>query len=433
MPLPASDLFPHDFPPMKSAPFAVYHPAAGTSQRKLDELRAEKRALEAGPALCDFAAYHTGDFKKDARSSPAKRRRSHSRPQQLSTALVSCSWEAVRVNPRAYLNQERALLSNYKRNGTFSSSYTVIAHSVVRNSARIQQQQLQQQQQQQQYSSSVVSSPRKSSRRAPVYYDDSDGVATRSRNRSSVRVSSQRVSKDSVEQPATSPNVLAISALVDAPTTSSSPASPIFFEPIAQLPPIAFATPVSTPEPRPVGNTNTCISFSSINAGRPGIASGVHFVPVTASPRRASPAKTPRSSVKTVRKPRPAPIPSRVHDMEPAELPDYSPPVSSLPAGKSLKVEWKGSPMDLSTDPHVHLLHPAEVVLAATLRLPAELYLDSKKRLFAEKVHRLRQGLPFRRTDSQKACRIDVNKASRLFSAFEKVGWLEDAVFAKYL
>lgn len=125
--------------------------------------------------------------------------------------------------------------------------------------------------------------------------------------------------------------------------------------------------------------------------------------------------------------------PVRVHDLNLAQIEDYSPSVSTLPPGRSLRAEWKGAPMDLSQDPDVHLLHPAEVHLASVLRLPAEVYLDSKRRLFAEKVHRLRQGLPFRRTDSQKACRIDVNKASRLFGAFEKVGWLEDSLFTKYL
>ncbi|PRT55072.1 hypothetical protein B9G98_02692 [Wickerhamiella sorbophila] len=125
--------------------------------------------------------------------------------------------------------------------------------------------------------------------------------------------------------------------------------------------------------------------------------------------------------------------PVRVHDLNLSQIDDYSPSVSTLPPGRSLRAEWKGAPMDLSQDPDVHLLHPAEVHLASVLRLPAEVYLDSKRRLFAEKVHRLRQGLPFRRTDSQKACRIDVNKASRLFGAFEKVGWLEDSLFSKYL
>lgn len=117
-------------------------------------------------------------------------------------------------------------------------------------------------------------------------------------------------------------------------------------------------------------------------------------------------------------------------------IPDYSPDTSlTLPANNSraLKVEWKGQPMDLKNDPNASKLHPAEVVLASTLRLPCNVYLDSKRRLFFEKVSRLKNGMQFRRTDAQKACRIDVNKASRLFAAFEKVGWLNDEHFAKYL
>lgn len=123
----------------------------------------------------------------------------------------------------------------------------------------------------------------------------------------------------------------------------------------------------------------------------------------------------------------------RVHDLSLSQIEDFSPPLHLLPPGKSLRAEWKGAPMDLSNDKDLHLLHPAEAHLASVLRLPCDVYLDSKRRLFAEKVHRLRQGLPFRRTDSQKACRIDVNKASRLFGAFEKIGWLEDELFLKYL
>lgn len=125
--------------------------------------------------------------------------------------------------------------------------------------------------------------------------------------------------------------------------------------------------------------------------------------------------------------------PVRVHDLNLSQIDDFSPPISTLPPGKSLRAEWKGHPMDLSNDPDAQLLHPAELHLASVLRLPADVYIDSKRRLFAEKVHRLRQGLPFRRTDSQKACRIDVNKASRLFGAFEKVGWLDDELFRKHL
>ena len=118
-------------------------------------------------------------------------------------------------------------------------------------------------------------------------------------------------------------------------------------------------------------------------------------------------------------------------------IPDYSPDVTTtLPPNNSkcLKIEWKGQPMDLSNDPNLNkLTHPAEILLASILRLPVAVYLDSKRRLFYEKVSRLRQGKGFRRTDAQKACRIDVNKASRLFAAFEKVGWLNDELFEKYL
>lgn len=115
-------------------------------------------------------------------------------------------------------------------------------------------------------------------------------------------------------------------------------------------------------------------------------------------------------------------------------VPDFSPSHDTLPNNnRCMKVEWKGQPMDLKQDPLVHLLHPAEIMLASILRLPVNLYLDSKRRLFQEKVARMRKGLPFRRTDAQKSCRIDVNKASRLFAAFEKCGWLEDDLFEKYM
>ncbi|ODV95319.1 hypothetical protein PACTADRAFT_50056 [Pachysolen tannophilus NRRL Y-2460] len=115
-------------------------------------------------------------------------------------------------------------------------------------------------------------------------------------------------------------------------------------------------------------------------------------------------------------------------------IPDYSPDISTLPNNsKCLKTEWKGQPMNLSYDPLISKLHPAEVTLASILRLPCSIYLDSKRRLFAEKVSRLRKHLPFRRTDAQKACKIDVNKASRLFASFEKVGWLKDENFKKFL
>jgi len=115
-------------------------------------------------------------------------------------------------------------------------------------------------------------------------------------------------------------------------------------------------------------------------------------------------------------------------------LQDLCPPLSSLPTKHhSLKIDWKGPPKDLSHDPHVGLLHPDEVQLASTLRLTCAMYLTSKRRIFLRKLETLRIGKEFRKTDAQQACKIDVNKASKLWSAFQKVGWLENGWVEQWL
>ncbi|KAH7018221.1 SWIRM domain-containing protein [Microdochium trichocladiopsis] len=159
--------------------------------------------------------------------------------------------------------------------------------------------------------------------------------------------------------------------------------------------------------------------------------------PIRANP----PASTPRQPAVRVRKTTPTPDPSsrRVvapnrEDKEFALLPDYCPPLSSLPSkANSLKVDWKGAPIDLSTDPHRGLLHPDEVMLAANLRLDCATYLTSKRRMFIRRLECLRVGKEFRKTDAQQACKIDVNKASKLWTAFDKVGWLEKGWVSRFL
>ncbi|KAI1638087.1 hypothetical protein F4809DRAFT_649544 [Biscogniauxia mediterranea] len=122
--------------------------------------------------------------------------------------------------------------------------------------------------------------------------------------------------------------------------------------------------------------------------------------------------------------PRRAVAPNR-EDKDFEALPNYCPPTDNLPnKPNSLKVDWKGTPIDLSCDPHRHLLHPDEVTLAANLRLDCATYLTSKRRMFIRRVECLRVGKEFRKTDAQQACKIDVNKASKLWTAFDKVGWL---------
>lgn len=127
----------------------------------------------------------------------------------------------------------------------------------------------------------------------------------------------------------------------------------------------------------------------------------------------------------------------RPEDVDYQAIPDYAPPLSTLPAGnsKALKADWSSSNiLDLSDDPDRHLLHEAEVNLAATLRLSCATYLCSKRRIFEACVTLYKNGKPdFRKTNAQQACKIDVNKASKLWTAYDRVGWFSRAHFEKWL
>lgn len=133
--------------------------------------------------------------------------------------------------------------------------------------------------------------------------------------------------------------------------------------------------------------------------------------------------------------PKPARVATNRDDTDYNALPDYCPPLDTLPKGnpKALKAEWKGTVLDLSNDPDRHMLHEAEVNLAATLRLNCATYLCSKRRVFQARIEALRIGKEFRKTDAQQACKIDVNKASKLWQSYEKVGWFNPDYFRQYL
>lgn len=114
-------------------------------------------------------------------------------------------------------------------------------------------------------------------------------------------------------------------------------------------------------------------------------------------------------------------------------LEDFSPPLETLGGNaKALKADWKGQMLDLSSDPDRHLLSAAELNLAATLRLSCATYLCSKRRIFEARVRALKVGKEFRKTDAQQACKIDVNKASKLWTAYERVGWFKPEHFQQY-
>ena len=117
-------------------------------------------------------------------------------------------------------------------------------------------------------------------------------------------------------------------------------------------------------------------------------------------------------------------------------VPDYTPPISTLPKGNPhiLRVQWRQkSFVNLSNDPDRHMLHEAEVNLATSLNLSCAKYLITKRRIFQARFKALQEGREFRRSDSQKACKINSNKAVKLCVAFEKVGWFDKKYFLGYL
>ena len=144
-----------------------------------------------------------------------------------------------------------------------------------------------------------------------------------------------------------------------------------------------------------------------------------------------------RSSETPDRKPR-----VKREDNDYNSLPDLCPNVfDPVNHADQLRVQWQAQPLDLSDDPDRHLMHEAEVKAASTLRLKCAVYLTQKRRIFQSRLetikhprHRTGQNpLMFNKTDAQECTHIDVNKASSLWSGFERLGWLDPKHFEKHL
>ncbi|KAJ5322997.1 hypothetical protein N7452_011286 [Penicillium brevicompactum] len=147
-----------------------------------------------------------------------------------------------------------------------------------------------------------------------------------------------------------------------------------------------------------------------------------------------APVKKAGAQPRTQQRPRPRTLGTNRDDTDYHSLMDYSPPLDTLGSNvKALKADWKGQMLDLSSDVDKHMLSPAEINLSSTLRLSCATYLCSKRRIFEARVRALGVGKEFRKTDAQQACKIDVNKASKLWTAYERVGWFKPEYFHQYL
>ena len=116
------------------------------------------------------------------------------------------------------------------------------------------------------------------------------------------------------------------------------------------------------------------------------------------------------------------------------EMEDYSPPGSNLEQiSKTLKATWRGNPLDLSEDPDRARCHSQEIAVAAELRLTCAQYLTCKRKIFQARLQALKDGKNFTKTAAQGACNIDVNKASQLWEAYDRVGWFRESWFSNWL
>lgn len=76
--------------------------------------------------------------------------------------------------------------------------------------------------------------------------------------------------------------------------------------------------------------------------------------------------------------------------------------------------------------------HVREFELAARLGLSCHEYWDSARRIYLARVYSGKYGLPLRKIDAQRACRIPYKKAGSLYSALKSVGWLRRKLFIYY-
>lgn len=164
----------------------------------------------------------------------------------------------------------------------------------------------------------------------------------------------------------------------------------------------------------------------------------------TEPPRPARVKRTPKRTPKTQthnsfndtklsETPKRAPI---TRDVDYNALPDFAPPYSTITKeneGPFFRAEWKGKPLTVTDDPELGNLAPAELRLACTLRLGYASYMCTKRRIFQSYVDYLKRGKVFCKTNAQDACKVDVNKASKLWEVYNAVGWFKNEHFVQYI
>lgn len=125
-----------------------------------------------------------------------------------------------------------------------------------------------------------------------------------------------------------------------------------------------------------------------------------------------------------------------IHDSPIGSIPNFEPSFTGIPkrtieraikkAGCVVNVS---SSKDFGGTDLLHGFDSREILIMKAFKLTPLQYADTKRRFFAEKARRTMLSVSFKKTDAQKACRIDVNKASKLYEVFGSLGLLDDELF----
>jgi hypothetical protein len=117
----------------------------------------------------------------------------------------------------------------------------------------------------------------------------------------------------------------------------------------------------------------------------------------------------------------------------------YYPPNDNLDrlGPNAMKVEWKSSKKFYSPQESTRFqnlkdvkFHSKEIDLAGTINMVHfAQYEESKRLIFQFWYERKSKGLNFTKTHAQQAAHVDVNKASALWTAFDKVNWFSDEAY----
>lgn len=125
-----------------------------------------------------------------------------------------------------------------------------------------------------------------------------------------------------------------------------------------------------------------------------------------------------------------------IHESPMGSIPNFEPSFSGIPKRQFERAIKKTgcvpnlwNSKDFRDIELVHGIDSREALIMKAFNLTPLQYADTKRRLFAEKARKTKLSIAFKKTDAQKACRIDVNKASKLHEVFESLGLLDDKLF----